>query len=150
MMPSHLTARLVQLSWGLALYGLSIGLMVRSNLGLSPWDVFQQGLAERSGLSLGTIIVIIGAAVLLLWIPLRQRPGIGTIANVFLIGIWTDVSLWLDPTRPVAAAGLGDAAGRHLPQRRRGWRLHRRRTRPGPARRADDRPRQAHRHVGPP
>jgi uncharacterized membrane protein YczE len=94
-MPSRLTARLIQLSWGLALYGLSVGLMVRSNLGLNPWDVFHQGLAERSGLSLGTIIVIIGAAVLLLWIPLRQRPGIGTIANVFLIGIWTDVSLWL-------------------------------------------------------
>lgn len=89
--------RLIQLFWGLALYGFSMGLMVRSELGLNPWDVFHQGLAERTGLSLGTIVVIIGAAVLLLWIPLRQRPGIGTISNVFLIGIWADVSLWLIP-----------------------------------------------------
>ena len=89
--------RLIQLFLGLALYGLSVGLMVRSNLGVNPWDVFHQGLSERSGLGLGTIIIVIGAAVLLLWIPLRQRPGIGTISNVFLIGIWTDVSLWLIP-----------------------------------------------------
>lgn len=89
--------RLIQLNWGLALYGLSIALMVRSNLGLNPWDVFHQGLSDLTGLSLGAIIVIIGAAVLLLWVPLRQRPGIGTIANVFLIGLWADVSLWLVP-----------------------------------------------------
>jgi uncharacterized membrane protein YczE len=92
-----MTRRLVQLFLGLALYGLSVGLMVRSNLGVNPWDVFHQGLSERSGIGLGTMIIIIGAAVLLLWIPLRQRPGIGTISNVFLIGIWTDVSLWLIP-----------------------------------------------------
>jgi uncharacterized membrane protein YczE len=89
--------RLIQLFLGLALYGLSIGLMVRSGLGLNPWDVFHQGLSERSGLGLGTIIIIVGAAVLLLWIPLRQRPGIGTISNVFLIGIGADASLWLIP-----------------------------------------------------
>ena len=92
-----MTRRLNQLFLGLALYGFSIGLMVRSNLGLNPWDVFHQGLSELTGLSLGTIIIIVGAAVLLLWVPLRQRPGIGTIANVFLIGIWSDVSLWLIP-----------------------------------------------------
>lgn len=92
-----MTRRLIQLFLGLALYGLSVGLMVRSNLGVNPWDVFHQGLSERSGIGLGTMIIIIGAAVLLLWIPLRQRPGIGTISNVFLIGIWTDVSLWLIP-----------------------------------------------------
>lgn len=96
--------RLIQLFLGLALYGFSVGLMVRSNLGLNPWDVFHQGLAERSGLTLGTIIVIVGAAVLLLWVPLRQRPGIGTISNVFLIGIGTDVALWLIP--PVSSAPL--------------------------------------------
>jgi uncharacterized membrane protein YczE len=89
--------RLIQLFWGLALYGFSMGLMVRSELGLNPWDVFHQGLAERSGLTLGTIVIIVGAAVLLLWIPLRQRPGIGTISNVFLIGIWADISLALIP-----------------------------------------------------
>lgn len=99
-----MTRRFSQLFLGLALYGFSIGLMVRSNLGLNPWDVFHQGLSELTGLSLGTIIIIIGAAVLLLWIPLRQRPGIGTIANVFLIGIWSDVSLWL--IQPVQSLGM--------------------------------------------
>lgn len=99
-----MTRRLNQLFLGLALYGFSIGLMVRSNLGLNPWDVFHQGLSELTGLSLGTIIIIIGGAVLLLWIPLRQRPGIGTIANVFLIGIFSDVSLWLIP--PVHSLAL--------------------------------------------
>lgn len=93
-----MTRRLIQLFVGLALYGMSVGLMVRSGLGVNPWDVFHQGLSARTGLGLGTIIIIIGAAVLLLWIPLRQRPGIGTISNVFLIGIWTDISLWLIPT----------------------------------------------------
>ena len=91
-------ARPIQLFLGLALYGLSIGLMVRSDLGLPPWDVFHQGLSEHIGLGLGTIIIVVGVAVLLLWIPLRQRPGIGTIANVFLIGIGADVSLWLIPS----------------------------------------------------
>ena len=92
-----MTHRLIQLFWGLALYGLSIGLMVRSGLGLHPWDVFHQGLSQLIGLSLGGIIVVVGVVVLLFWIPLRQRPGIGTIANVFMIGFWADVSLWLIP-----------------------------------------------------
>lgn len=102
-----MTRRMIQLFLGLALYGLSVGLMVRSGLGVNPWDVFHQGLSARTGLGLGTIIIIIGAAVLLLWIPLRQRPGIGTISNVFLIGIWTDVSLWLIP--PVESLPLAFA-----------------------------------------
>ena len=104
-----MTRRLLQLSIGLALYGLSVGLMVRSNLGVTPWDVFHQGLSEHSGLGLGTIIIVVGAAVLLLWIPLRQRPGIGTISNVFLVGVWTDVSLWVIPpaqSPPLACAML--------------------------------------------
>lgn len=92
-----MTRRLIQLFWGLALYGLSIGLMVRANLGLDPWDVFHQGLSNRIGLSLGMMVNLIGAIVLLLWIPIRQRPGIGTIANVFLIGTFADISLWLIP-----------------------------------------------------
>lgn len=89
-----MTRRLTQLLFGLALYGFSIGLMVRANLGLSPWDVLNEGLAERTGLSFGLVLNIIGAVVLLLWIPLRQRPGLGTICNVFLIGIFADISLW--------------------------------------------------------
>lgn len=93
-----MTRRLIQLFLGLALYGFSIGLLVRANLGLDPWDVLNEGVSERSGLSFGLVVNIIGAAVLLLWIPIRQRPGIGTIANVLLIGIWADLSLWLLPS----------------------------------------------------
>lgn len=92
-----MTRRLIQLFLGLALYGISLGLMVRANLGLDPWDVFHQGLSQRTSLSLGMMVNLVGAAVLLLWIPIRQRPGIGTIANVFLIGTFADISLWLIP-----------------------------------------------------
>lgn len=107
--PENMTRRLIQLFLGLALYGVSLGLMVRSNLGLDPWDVFHQGLSQRTGISLGMMVNLIGAAVLLLWIPIRQRPGIGTIANVFLIGTFADISLWLIPpihSLPLAAAML--------------------------------------------
>jgi uncharacterized membrane protein YczE len=93
-----MTRRITQLFLGLALYGVSIGIMVRANLGLDPWDVFHQGLSNRTGISLGMLINLVGLAVLLLWIPIRQRPGIGTVANVFLIGTFADLSLWLIPT----------------------------------------------------
>ena len=89
--------RLFQLFWGLALYGFSLALMIRANWGLDPWDVFHQGLSHRIPLSFGMIVNLVGAMVLLLWIPIRQRPGIGTIANVFLIGTFADISLWLLP-----------------------------------------------------
>lgn len=92
-----MTRRLIQLFLGLALYGLSIGFVIRSGLGGNPWDVFHQGVSNRTDISLGNIIIITGAAVLLLWIPLRQRPGIGTISNVFMIGIFADIGLWLIP-----------------------------------------------------
>ena len=94
---SDMTRRIIQLFLGLALYGISLGVMVRANLGLDPWDVFHQGLSNRTGISLGMMVNLIGAVVLLLWIPIRQRPGIGTIANVFLIGTFADISLWLIP-----------------------------------------------------
>lgn len=89
--------RLIQLYAGLVLFGISTAMMVRSDLGLNPWDVFHQGVADRTPLSLGTVIVVAGAIVLLLWIPLRQRPGIGTISNIVVIGIAADVGLWLIP-----------------------------------------------------
>ena len=76
---------------GLALYGLSLSLLVRADLGLAPWDVFHQGVAEVTGLSLGTVIVATSFVVLLLWIPLRERPGIGTIANAVLVGVGVDL-----------------------------------------------------------
>nr|WP_308425136.1 hypothetical protein [Wenjunlia tyrosinilytica] len=89
--------RLVQLCVGLVLYGASAALQLRAALGLDPWDVFHQGVTEHSGLSIGTVSIITGAAVLLLWIPLRQRPGAGTVSNVFVIGLAMDATLHLVP-----------------------------------------------------
>jgi uncharacterized membrane protein YczE len=89
--------RLVQLYVGLALYGLGIALQVTSTLGNDPWDVFHEGLSRRFGLSIGLWIIIAGAVVMLAWIPLRQRPGIGTISNAVLIGLFADLFLWLLP-----------------------------------------------------
>ncbi|MEW2491739.1 hypothetical protein [Streptomyces sp. NPDC048411] len=94
---AHLTRRLMQLYVGLALYGASSALMVRAGLGLEPWGVLHQGLAERTGLSIGVVAIIVGAAVLLLWIPMRQRPGLGTVSNVFAIGLAMDGTLALVP-----------------------------------------------------
>nr|WP_308039130.1 hypothetical protein [Streptomyces sp. PSKA30] len=93
----HLLRRLTQLYAGLALYGASSALLVKSGLGLEPWNVLHQGLAERTGLSIGTVLIIVGAAVLLLWIPLRQRPGLGTVSNVFVIGVVMDGTLAVVP-----------------------------------------------------
>ena len=90
-------ARFVQLQVGLFLYGLSAAMLVRGRLGLDPWDVFHQGLSRTFGLSIGAWVILVGGAVLLLWIPLRQRPGIGTISNVLLIGVWLDVTLLAIP-----------------------------------------------------
>ncbi len=93
---SRLPRRLVQLYIGLILYGLAGALQVRSGLGLDPWDVFHQGLARHLGLAIGTVVVLVGAAVLLAWIPLRQRPGVGTVSNVVLVGVSMNASLmWL-------------------------------------------------------
>ncbi len=85
--------RLGQLFAGLTLYGASMGAMVQAGLGLDPWDVFHQGVAERTGLRMGWVVIVVGALVLLLWIPLRQRPGIGTVANVFVIGLALEATL---------------------------------------------------------
>lgn len=93
--PDRPTRRLVQLQLGLVLYGVSMAMQIRAGLGLDPWDVFHQGLAERLGWTFGTVTIVVGALVLLLWIPLRQWPGIGTVSNVFVIGIAVDLSLWL-------------------------------------------------------
>lgn len=93
----RLPRRSVQLLAGLVLYGLSIALLVRAELGLMPWSVLDQGVARSTGLTLGTVTILVGAAVLLLWVPLRQRPGIGTVANVFVIGLALDASLAVLP-----------------------------------------------------
>lgn len=84
--------------------------MIESRLGLDPWDVFHQGLARRTGLTIGTVSIIVGALVLLLWIPLRQRPGIGTVSNVVVIGLSVDASLALLPvvhTMPLRVVLVG-------------------------------------------
>lgn len=85
--------RIPQLFVGLVLYGASMALMLRSGLGLDPWDVLHQGLQRTVGLSVGAWVTICGALVLLLWIPLRQRPGVGTVANVLVIGAAMDLTL---------------------------------------------------------
>jgi uncharacterized membrane protein YczE len=87
--------RLPQLLGGLALYGVSMGLMIRSGLGLDPWDVLHEALSELTGLTFGTVTAVVGALVLLCWIPLRQRPGVGTVANIVVIAVAVDLTLAL-------------------------------------------------------
>ncbi|MEU3339723.1 hypothetical protein [Streptomyces sp. NPDC006668] len=89
--------RLIQLYAGLVLYGVSSALLVEAGLGLEPWGVLHQGLARLTGLTIGVVSIIVGAAVLLLWIPLRQRPGLGTVSNVFVVGLAMDGTLDLVP-----------------------------------------------------
>ncbi len=85
--------RLMRLLIGLLLYGVSLSLLVMARLGIDPWDVFQQGLARHTGIPIGTWAVLIGIGVLFLWIPLRQRPGLGTVLNVLVIGTVMDLVL---------------------------------------------------------
>ncbi|HDR2620943.1 TPA: hypothetical protein QCI71_001821 [Enterobacter chuandaensis] len=89
--------RLLQLYVGLGLYGLSTAMFIRADLGVDPWDVFHLGVGIQLGMSIGTVIILTGAAVLLLWIPLRQMPGLGTISNVICIGLAADASMALIP-----------------------------------------------------
>jgi uncharacterized membrane protein YczE len=99
--------RLPRLAGGLLLYGASMALMIRSRLGLDPWDVLHDALAKRTGLTFGTVTAIVGAAVLLCWLPLRQRPGVGTVANIALIAVAVDVTLALLPTPGPLAIRIG-------------------------------------------
>ncbi|WTZ39184.1 hypothetical protein OG241_10355 [Streptomyces sp. NBC_01390] len=104
--PDRVGRRLVQLYTGLALYGASSALLVESGLGLEPWGVLHQGLAELTGLTIGVVSIFVGAAVLLLWIPLRQRPGLGTVSNVFVVGLAMDGTLALVPDAHALAARI--------------------------------------------
>jgi uncharacterized membrane protein YczE len=96
-MPPPRRRRIVQLYLGLLLYGISDAMMLLAGLGVNPWDVLHQGLSRRFGLGVGTWVVIVGVVVLLLWIPLRQRPGIGTVSNVLVIGLVIDLVLGTVP-----------------------------------------------------
>ncbi|MFI0942202.1 YitT family protein [Streptomyces sp. NPDC021020] len=112
---------------GLLLYGVTDGLMIRADLGLDPWDVFHQGLSRHTGISIGNVSIIVGAVVLLLWWPIRQRPGLGTVSNVFLVGGAIDVTLALVPHVEAlggripllvgAVAGNGVATGLYIAAR---------------------------------
>ncbi len=108
---ARLPWRLVQLYTGLALYGISSALLVAAGLGLEPWGVLHQGLAHLTGLSIGVVSILVGALVLLLWIPLRQRPGLGTVSNVFVVGLVMDATLAVVPApQPLAARSVLMAA----------------------------------------
>jgi len=87
------TRRLTQLFAGLILYGISLAFMLRAGLGLAPWDVLHQGLAQITGTSVGTMVIVVSFVVLLFWIPLRQPPGFGTFANALMVGVAVDVTL---------------------------------------------------------
>jgi uncharacterized membrane protein YczE len=89
----RLPRRIAQLMVGLVLYGLSMAMLIRGGLGLDPWDVFHFGVADRLPVSFGTVVILTGLGVLLLWVPLRQAPGLGTVANAVVIGLATDAAL---------------------------------------------------------
>ncbi|GAA1499288.1 YczE/YyaS/YitT family protein [Paeniglutamicibacter kerguelensis] len=103
--------RLVQLFIGLTLFGVAMAGFVRSGLGLAPWDVLHYGVTLHTGLSLGTVVIIFGFIVLLLWIPLRQMPGLGTIANVLWLGIAADFALAVIPQAEGLPAQIALFAG---------------------------------------
>ena len=94
----RLPRRILQLAGGLALFGIGVSLILKSNLGAASWDVLTQGLSHHLPLSFGTITIIMSGIVLLCWIPLRQRVGFGTVANAILIGVFADVGLALFPS----------------------------------------------------
>lgn len=89
--------RSVQLLIGLFLYGIALALIVRAAIGVAPWDVLTQGISLKTGWGFGVITIVVGAVVLLFWIPLKQKPGIGTVLNVLLVGPAADLGLWLIP-----------------------------------------------------
>jgi uncharacterized membrane protein YczE len=110
----RLPRRLVQLYLGLLLYGISMAFMIQARLGSMPWDVFHQGVARRTGLPFGWVVVGLSGFVLLMWIPLRQRPGIGTVSNALTVGLFADRTLAILPApHPMAtriaflAVGIG-------------------------------------------
>ena len=125
--------RLTQLYAGLLLYGISDAMLLLAGLGVDPWDVLHQGLSRRIGLGVGTWAVIVGVVVLLLWIPLRQRPGFGTLSNVIVIGLVIDaVLVTVPPVHGLAARVVVMLAAVLLNGIATGA-VHRRRARAGPA-----------------
>ena len=102
----HAVRRLASLYAGLVLFGLSVALMVNARLGVDPWDVLHQGIARRTGIPFGWVVNGTGALVLLAWIPLRQRPGLGTVSNVIVVGLVAGAALpRLTQPGPLAVQG---------------------------------------------
>ncbi|MDX2381700.1 MAG: hypothetical protein QNM02_18305 [Acidimicrobiia bacterium] len=89
--------RLARCIFGLALFGVGVALLIRSDLGAAPWDVFHTGVSELTGIPVGTVLILTGLVLLLLWIPLREQPGTGTILNAIEIGLVVDLVLPLLP-----------------------------------------------------
>lgn len=98
MLQSNFVIRLLNLYIGLMVYGLGVALTVDAAIGIAPWDVLAQGISLQSGLSFGVSTVVVSAIVLVLWIPLKVRPGLGTISNAILVGLFADVALYYLPT----------------------------------------------------
>ncbi|MEU3370600.1 hypothetical protein ABZ734_08975 [Streptomyces sp. NPDC006660] len=107
----HPLRRGLQLLAGLALFGLSLSAMVRTSLGNNPWSVLYEGLAQRTPLSFGMISGVLGVLVLLLWIPLKQRPALGTVANIVVVACSSDLGLWLIPDDLAILPRIGLLAG---------------------------------------
>jgi uncharacterized membrane protein YczE len=104
---TELRRRLPRLLLGLLLCGFGIALMVEGDLGLGPWDVLHQGIATLVGIPIGTVTIAVGALVMLLWLPLRERPGLGTVLNVLLIGIVLDLTLlWLETPESIVLRAM--------------------------------------------
>ena len=131
--------RLLQLYVGLGLYGLSTAMFIRSDLGVDPWDVFHLGVGLQLGMTIGTVIILTGAAVLLLWIPLRQMPGLGTLSNVVCIGLAADASMALIPELDLLPIRIALLVGGHCAERDSNRYVYRCRVRGGPTRWTDDR-----------
>jgi uncharacterized membrane protein YczE len=108
----NLARRLIQLIAGLVLFGVGIGLMLQSGFGVPPWDVLHQGLAIHFGLTVGTWSIIVSFVILLLWLPLRERFGIGTILNAVIIGLMIDATAAVVPqAEQTVTAGVMLIAG---------------------------------------
>ncbi len=111
LLPWPRARRLTQLYLGLVAYGFSDGLLLVGGLGVDPWDVFHQGLSRHLGLGVGTWSIVVGAGVLALWLPLRQRPGLGTLSNVVVIGVVIDLTVALLPNPRDMALRVSAKAG---------------------------------------
>ena len=102
--PDRFLERLTRCIFGLFLFGLGISLLIDAELGAAPWDVFHTGVSDRTGISVGNIVIITGVALLALWIPLRERPGLGTLLNAVVIGIVVDLTLpWVPDTEQLVS-----------------------------------------------